>query len=60
MAKAPISKTIETLKHDDAKRKNIPTAEHQSIIQKEQENPKKVRYLVWRNGILLHNIEFII
>jgi adenine-specific DNA-methyltransferase len=50
-------KTVETLKHDEAKRKNIPTAEHQSVIQKEQESPKKVRYarntdldpqLVWR------------
>jgi adenine-specific DNA-methyltransferase len=50
-------KTVETLKHDEAKRKNIPTAEFQSVIEREQENPRKIRYprntdldpqLVWR------------
>jgi adenine-specific DNA-methyltransferase len=50
-------KTVATLTHDEAKRKNIPTAEFQSVIEKEQENPKKIRYprntdldpqLVWR------------
>ena len=55
--KSPILKSVETLKHDDAKRKNIPTAEHQSVIQKDQEQPRKVKYprnpdldpqLVWR------------
>src|SRR5712671_5408087 len=54
-AKSP--KSVETLKHGEAKRKNIPTAEHQSVLQKEQEAPRKVRYprntdldpqLVWR------------
>ena len=57
MAKKPTTKTVETLKHEEAKRKNIPTAEHQSVLQKEQENPREVRYtrntdldpqLVWR------------
>ena len=58
MAKKPTAaKTVESLKHDDAKRKNIPTAEHQSVIQKEQETPRTVKYprntdldpqLVWR------------
>ena len=35
MAKKPnaTSKTVETLKHDEAKRKNIPTAEFQSVLQ---------------------------
>jgi adenine-specific DNA-methyltransferase len=51
------AKTVETLKHDQAKRKNIPTAEYQSVLEKEQESPKQVRYprntdldpqLVWR------------
>ncbi len=37
-------KTIATLTHDEAKRKNIPTAEYQSVIQKDQEAPKEVRY----------------
>jgi adenine-specific DNA-methyltransferase len=55
--KPPTPKSVETLKHDEAKRKNIPTAEHQSVIQKEQEAPRTVKYprnadldpqLVWR------------
>jgi adenine-specific DNA-methyltransferase len=50
-------KSVETLKHDEATRKNIPTAEFQSVLQKGQEDPKKVRdprntdldpQLVWR------------
>jgi adenine-specific DNA-methyltransferase len=58
MAKTPTIKTVETLKHDDNKRKNIPTAEYQSVLQKEEENPVRVAYerrnrdldpqLVWR------------
>jgi hypothetical protein len=51
------AKTIETLTHDEAKRKNIPTAEYQSVLQKEEEKPKTIKYprnidldpqLVWR------------
>ena len=54
-AKTP--KSVETLKHEDATRKNIPSAEQQSIIQQEVESSKRVRYprntdldpqLVWR------------
>ena len=54
---AKTAKSVETLKHDEAKRKNIPTAEHQSVIQKEQESPRSIKYprntdldpqLVWR------------
>ena len=30
--KAPLQ--VETLKHQDDKRRNIPTAEHQSVIEK--------------------------
>ncbi len=57
MAKKSTTKTVETLKHDADKRKNIPTAEFQSVLEKEQQDPKKVRYprntdldpqLVWR------------
>ena len=57
MAKRATAKSVETLKHDEAKRKNIPTAEYQSVLEKEQQHPKKVRYprntdldpqLVWR------------
>ncbi len=45
MAKKPSTpKSVETLKHDEDKRKNIPTAEYQSVLEKEQQDPKKVRY----------------
>lgn len=56
-AKKTTTKSVETLTHDEAKRKNIPTAEYQSVLEKEQQDPKKVRYprnadldpqLVWR------------
>jgi hypothetical protein len=55
--KSPSAKTVESLKHKDSKRKNIPTAEFQSVVQKEQESPCKLKYprntdldpqLVWR------------
>jgi adenine-specific DNA-methyltransferase len=57
MARKSAAKAVETLKHDEAKRKNIPTAEFQSVLEEEQQAPKKVRYprntdldpqLVWR------------
>lgn len=57
MAKTPAIKTVVTLKHDEDKRKNIPTAEFQSVLEKEQQSPQKIRYprntdldlqLVWR------------
>lgn len=50
--------TVETLKHDDATRKNIPTAEFQSVMGKDEQRPVRVEYerrnrdldpqLVWR------------
>ncbi|WP_276366158.1 site-specific DNA-methyltransferase [Chryseolinea sp. H1M3-3] len=56
--KTPVAKTVEALKHDEAKRKNIPTAEYQSVLQKEEQDPIRVSYerrnrdldpqLVWR------------
>lgn len=58
MAKKPPSpKSVEALTHDSDKRKNIPSAEQQSIVQKEHEQPRQVKYprntdldpqLVWR------------
>ncbi len=52
------SKTVETLTHDEASRKNIPTAEYQSVMRKEEQSPIRVAYerrnrdldpqLVWR------------
>ena len=50
--------TVETLKHDEATRKNIPTAEHQSVMHDAEKSPIRVAYerrnrdldpqLVWR------------
>ncbi|MGB9149529.1 MAG: site-specific DNA-methyltransferase [Burkholderiales bacterium] len=42
--KTTTSKTVEALKHDEAKRKNIPTAEFQSVLEKEKQNPVRVNY----------------
>ncbi|MEY4569021.1 MAG: hypothetical protein RLZZ398_460 [Verrucomicrobiota bacterium] len=53
----PTAKQVATLNHDEAKRKNIPTAEHQSVLEQDQKTPKVIRYprntdldpqLVWR------------
>jgi adenine-specific DNA-methyltransferase len=55
--KAASPKSVEALTHDEAKRKNIPTAEFQSVLEKDQQTPKKLHYprntdldpqLVWR------------
>jgi len=57
MAKKSNTKTVVTIKHEEAKRKNIPTAEYESVLQKEQGMSRIVRYprntdldpqLVWR------------
>ncbi len=58
MAKNPTMKSVESLKHDEATRKNIPTAEHQSIMHEAEKTPIQVAYerrnrdldpqLVWR------------
>ena len=58
MAKTPKPpKTVETLKHDEAKRRNIPTAEYQSVLEEDEQAPRTVTYprntdldpqLVWR------------
>lgn len=51
-------KTVETITHDAASRKNIPTAEYQSMLRQEDRNPIRAAYerrnrdldpqLVWR------------
>jgi adenine-specific DNA-methyltransferase len=43
-AKSSLKKSVEILKHDEATRKNIPTAEFQSVLQKEAQDPLKVNY----------------
>ncbi len=42
--KKNIPLTVETLKHGDAKRKNIPTAEYQSVMAKDEQKPVRVEY----------------
>ena len=51
-------KSVETLRHEEDTRTNIPTAEYQSLVREEQESPLRVAYqrrnrdldpqLVWR------------
>src|SRR5947209_12585105 len=59
MAKKPEKKkTVETLTHEEASRKNIPTAEFESVMRREEQSPIRVAYerrnrdldpqLVWR------------
>ncbi len=59
MAKKPATpKSVESFKHDEATRKNIPTAEYQAVLKKEQQSPVQVAYerrnrdldpqLIWR------------
>jgi adenine-specific DNA-methyltransferase len=37
-------KTVATLTHEQARRKNIPTAEYQSVLQKEAQSPVRLVY----------------
>ena len=37
-------KTLETIRHDEAKRKNIPSAEHQSVLRPDDASPRPVKY----------------
>ena len=57
-AKPPTAKTVDALRHGEATRRNIPTAEYQSVLEKEAQDPVRVAYerrnrdldpqLVWR------------
>lgn len=52
------SKTVETLTHEESRRKNIPTAEYESVLRQNEKDPIRVAYerrnrdldpqLVWR------------
>jgi adenine-specific DNA-methyltransferase len=56
--KGTAQKRVKTLTHEEATRKNIPTAEYQSVLAKNEQNPVRVTYerrnrdldpqLVWR------------
>ena len=58
MVQNQTSKTIESFTHDSASRKNIPTAEYQSVMHKDEQDPIRIAYerrnrdldpqLVWR------------
>ena len=58
MAKRNNTKSVETITHDEASRRNIPTAEYQSVMEKADQSPIQVAYqrrnrdldpqLVWR------------
>ena len=59
MAKTPVpKKNVVTLTHEEASRKNIPTAEYQSVMRTDEQSPVRVAYerrnrdldpqLVWR------------
>ena len=52
------TKTVEAIRHQDASRRNLPSAEHQPLMQEEEQSPLQVAYerrnrdldpqLVWR------------
>jgi adenine-specific DNA-methyltransferase len=55
--KTKTPKAVETIRHSEHRRVNIPTAEHQSVVQKEEQEVRQVKYprntdldpqLVWR------------
>ena len=58
MAKRKSTKTIESLRHQEASRKNIPTAEYQAVMAEDDRDPVRIAYkrrnpdldpqLVWR------------
>lgn len=58
MPKGSTKKSVESFHHTDATRKNIPTAEYQSVMKGEEQSPLRVAYerrnrdldpqLVWR------------
>ncbi|BFG72113.1 site-specific DNA-methyltransferase [Paraburkholderia terrae] len=44
MARTPTTMTVEVFKHDEATRRNIPTAEYQAVMQKDKQGPVRVAY----------------
>lgn len=70
MAKKTEPKTIESISHKAEKRKNIPTAEHRSLLRPEDLTPVQVAYtrrnpdldpqLVWRGKGLLDDPDLVV
>ena len=53
MAKKPKTPlTVATLKHDEATRKNIPTAEFQSVMRQDEQRPVRVEYTRNAGGLV--------
>ena len=44
MAKRRTDKSVETLTHDEASRKNIPTAEFRSVMERSEQSPIQIAY----------------
>ena len=70
MAKRRSTKTVETLRHYDASRTNIPTAEYQAVMAKDDRDPIKVAYerrnrdldpqLVWRGKDVQNSSDLVV
>jgi adenine-specific DNA-methyltransferase len=70
MPKKTESKTVESISHKGEKRKNIPTAEHRSLLRPEDLTPVQVAYtrrnpdldpqLVWRGKDLLDDPDLVV
>ena len=50
-AKPKIKKSVEAITHEEAHRKNIPTAEYESVLNDEDKEAKEMRYARGANGL---------
>jgi len=50
-AKPKIKKSVEAITHEEAHRKNIPTAEYESVLNDEDKEAKELRYARGANGL---------
>ena len=48
---APAAKSVETIRHGEATRKNIPTAEYRSVLDQSERDPVRLRYRPLREGL---------
>ena len=63
-------KSVEAIKHDEAKRKNIPTAEYQAVLEKIDKTPFQIAYerrnrdldpqLVWRGKDVINWSDLVV
>jgi len=49
------SKTVETLTHDQATRKNIPTSEYQSVMREAEVGDQESRVGRWGPEVIYHS-----